>query len=66
MLFKWRESAEQFVVVMIQFVILLVQLRHLALLLLLVEIELFLQLLVLINDSLRIDTLLHDIDVPLD
>lgn len=66
MLFKWRESAEEFVVVMIQFVILLVQLRDLTLLLLLVEIKLFLQLLVLINDGLRVDSLLHDIDVPLD
>ena len=66
MLFKWRESAEEFVVVMIQFVILLVQLRDLTLLLLLIEIKLFLQLLVLINDGLRVDSLLHDIDVPLD
>ena len=66
MLFKWRESAEELFVLMIQFVILPVQLRYLALFLLLVEIKLFLQFLVLFNDGLCVDSFFHDIDVPLD
>ena len=66
MLFKWRESAEEFVVLMLQFVSLLVQLRYLAFFLLLVDFKLFLQVLKLFNDGLRIDSFFHDIDVPLD